>query len=101
MEIRQKIAIVTGASSGLGAAFASALVAKGATVYGLARNAEKLHALQTKLGDKFIPVEMDITNPNAIALWAKNTFTDAQLPDILINNAGAGYFKKIDELKLE
>lgn len=32
---------------------------------------------------------------------AVNTFSDSRFPDILINNAGAGYFTKIDELSLE
>ena len=101
MEISQKIAVVTGASSGLGAAFAGALVAKGAIVYGLARNLEKLDALQKQLGKSFIPVKMDITDQKAIVAWVKKTFSDDLLPNILINNAGAGYFGKIDELPLQ
>jgi len=101
MEISQKIAVVTGASSGLGAAFAGALVAKGAIVYGLARNLDKLDALQKQLGKSFIPVKMDITDQKAIVAWVKKTFSDDLLPNILINNAGAGYFGKIDELPLQ
>lgn len=101
MKLSEKIAIVTGASSGLGAALASALVANGAKVYGLARNLEKLTAIQNKLGGTFIPVGMDITDHKAITSWAKNTFFDTHLPHILINNAGAGHFGKIDELTLE
>lgn len=101
MNLSEKIAIVTGASSGLGAAFAIALVAKGATVYGLARNAEKLSAIQNRLGDTFVPIAMDITNQNAITSWVNNTFSNSYLPHILINNAGAGYFGKVDELSLE
>ena len=101
MEISQKIAVVTGASSGLGAAFAGALVAKGAIVYGLARNLDKLDALQKQLGKSFIPVKMDITDQKAIVAWVKKTFSDDLLPNILINNAGAGYFNKIDELPLQ
>lgn len=101
MEISQKIAIVTGASSGLGAALSCALIAKGAKVYGLARTVDKLNALQKKLGNKFIPVVMDITDQKAIALWVETTFSKQQAPDILINNAGVGYFSKIDELPSE
>ncbi len=101
MEIKEKTAVVTGASSGLGAALAHALVAKGATVYGLARNLDKLNALQKQLGKTFIPVKMDITNQKAVAVWVKKTFSDAKIPNILINNAGAGYFNKIDELPLQ
>lgn len=101
MEITQKIAVVTGASSGLGAALSGALINKGAKVYGLARNFDKLNALQKKLGNKFIPVVMDITDQKAIAFWVETTFSKQQAPDILINNAGVGHFSKIDELPLE
>lgn len=66
MEIVNKLAIVTGASEGLGAALAEVLVARGATVYGLARNEEKLSALRNRLGEKFILVRMDITNQRAL-----------------------------------
>lgn len=100
MEIKEKVAVVTGASSGLGAALANTLVAKGATVYGLARNLDKLDALQKQLGKTFIPVNMDITDQEAIAAWVKKTFSKAYFPTVLINNAGAGYFSKIDELSL-
>lgn len=101
MNVDGKIAVITGASIGLGASLANALVNKGAIVYGLARNIEKLHAIKNKLGENFIPVDRDITNAKDIASWVVNTFSDSHVPDILINNAGAGYFTKIDELSLE
>jgi NADP-dependent 3-hydroxy acid dehydrogenase YdfG len=101
MNVDGKIAVVTGASSGLGAALANTLVTQGATVYGLARNAEKLHAIANKSVKKFIPVGMDITYQKNISSWVQDTFSDSHIPDILINNAGTGYFTKIDELSLE
>lgn len=101
MIISQKNAIVTGASRGLGAALASALTDKGAKVYGLARNATALKALQDKLGNMFLPVALDITDQHAIASWVEQTFSSQVAPDILINNAGAGYFSNIDALPLE
>lgn len=101
MKLHSKIAIVTGASSGLGASVSQALVEKGAQVYGLARNMEALGKLQQNLGEKFIPVSMDISNRENIEKWIKETFSAKHAPDILINNAGAGYFGKVDELPLE
>jgi NADP-dependent 3-hydroxy acid dehydrogenase YdfG len=101
MIIDKKVAIVSGASSGLGEALTNALVANGATVYGLARNAEKLDTIRKKLGNAFIPFAIDITDPKATIAWVKRTFSDSHIPDILINNAGAGYFSKIDQLPLE
>ena len=101
MNVDGKIAVVTGAGSGLGAALADAFVARGAIVYGLARNEEKLRDIENKLGENFIPVGLDITAQKEIETWVQNNFSDSRLPDILINNAGAGYFTKIDELSSE
>lgn len=98
MNIEHKIAIITGASSGLGAAVASALVAKGAKVYGLARNITKLSQLKTQLGIDFVPIEMDVSDYDAVTKWVDETFVDRIMPDILINNAGVGSFGKIDEM---
>lgn len=98
MEINHKIAIVSGASSGLGAALALALVAKGATVYGLARNSKKLKAIEQKLGANFIPVVTDISKQEEVQEWAAETFSETHTPAILINNAGVGYLKKMAEL---
>ncbi|MCM4169238.1 putative oxidoreductase [Arenibacter antarcticus] len=101
MEIISKIAIITGASRGVGAAISAVLTTKGATVYGLARSKDDLLSLQAKCGEYFIPVPIDITDQKAIYAWVANTFTDQHSPDILINNAGTGYFAKIDKLSLE
>lgn len=101
MDLDSKIAIITGAGKGVGAAISAALVAKGATVYGIARNKNDLNGLVKKLGRNFIPAPLDITDQNAVFEWTSNTFSERHSPDILINNAGAGHFGKIDELSLE
>ena len=100
MKLNSKISIVTGAGKGLGAAISHALVAKDTRVYGLARNANELDSLHGQLGDQFIPVPIDVSNYKAISSWIANTFSDGHFPDILINNAGAGHFAKIDELTM-
>lgn len=100
MDVSKKIAIITGASKGLGAAISAALVAKQATVYGLSRNSKDLKIIKDKLGEKFVPVPMDITDQKAISSWVTGTFSDSHTPSILINNAGTGHFAKIDELSL-
>ena len=101
MELKNKVAIVTGASSGIGTAFAHKLIEKGATVYGLARRLNKLKEIQTKLGEKFIPVQMDVTKHQNLEQWVTNQFSDSHLPDILINNAGLAKFGNVDELSVE
>ncbi len=101
MDLRNKIAIVTGASSGLGVSFSSKLIEKGVKVYGLARRLSKLQEIQSHLGDQFIPVEMDITLHEKIDQWVDSTFSEDHLPQILINNAGLGYFGNIEDLTIE
>lgn len=101
MNLTGKIAIVTGASSGIGAEFSKALVQKGATVYGLARRLEKLQNLHDELGERFIPVQQDITNHKEVAAWVDDTFSSGHLPDVLVNNAGLGLFGNVDDLSIE
>jgi len=97
MNLNGKVAIVTGASSGLGADFSRRLTQKGAVVYGIARRGDRLAELQKELGAGFHPVEMDITDEHAVRGWVSATFTDT-LPDILVNNAGIGKFGPVDQL---
>ncbi len=101
MNITSKIAIVTGASRGIGTAFCKALVRKGAVVYGLARSEGRLNKIQETLGDAFIPVTMDITSHDDIEDWIGRTFEGDNKPDILINNAGLGRFGNIEDLSRE
>ncbi|MFU8858940.1 MAG: SDR family oxidoreductase [Cyclonatronaceae bacterium] len=101
MNLKEKNAIVTGASSGIGAEFSRALAARGATVYGLARRGSKLEDIRREIGDRFKPVVIDITDVEKVQNWVNSTFVDGHLPDILINNAGIGYFNKIEDLPLE
>lgn len=101
MEIKSKIAIVTGASSGLGAAISQALINENAFVYGIGRNTKTLNALKNELGSKFIPITLDISKLETVKLWIEDTFSEGTIPDILINNAGVGSFGKIDETPSE
>jgi short-subunit dehydrogenase len=101
MNLSGKIAVVTGASSGIGAEFSKSLISKGATVYGLARRASKLEEVRYLTGDEFKPVIIDITDHEKVQQWVTGTFTDGHLPDILVNNAGLGYFNKVEDITLE
>ena len=101
MDLKNKIAIVTGASSGIGTAFAHKLIKKGATVYGLARRLNKLKEIQSKLGEQFIPVQMDVTKHKDLEEWVTEQFSADHLPDILVNNAGLAKFGNVDELSVE
>ncbi|MDX1619290.1 MAG: SDR family NAD(P)-dependent oxidoreductase, partial [Balneolaceae bacterium] len=85
MNIKGKTAIVTGASSGIGAVFSKALIDNGAVVYGLARSEDKLQKLRDEFGESFVPVKMDVTRHDDIEAWTERTFGDSNAPDILIN----------------
>jgi|SRR5690625_106660 len=102
MELENKTAIVTGASSGLGRACSIALVEKGVTVYGLARSGDRLDELHSELGEPFVPVRLDVTDSEGLSSWVDRTFTEGQMtPDILINNAGLAHFDQVENLPLE
>lgn len=101
MNLESKIAIVTGASKGIGAEFSRMLVQNGTEVYGLARSKDKLKKLHSELGDSFHPVVMDITNSEKLEQWVDDTFSRKHQPDILINNAGVMYSDKVEDLSME
>lgn len=84
------VAVVTGASSGLGARFVAVLHDTGATVLAAARRGDRLEALAAGLGPKVIPVVADVTDPDdRIRLVATATEVSGSL-DIFVNNAGLG-----------
>ena len=92
MNLAGAAAIVTGASSGLGAEFSKALVARGAEVYGLARRGHRLTELHQLLGEAFHPIKCDVTDKEEVA----ETIIGLSRVDVLINNAGLGRFSPVD-----
>ena len=77
-----KTAIVTGASSGIGAAVARALTAEGARVAGGARRTDRL--------DTEIALELDVTDPASCERFVEEAVRELGELDILVNNAGLG-----------
>lgn len=88
-----KVAVVTGASSGLGRHFAELLAGDGAIVMACARRLEALERLSAELrtkGQQCHPVQMDVTDPASVARGFEEIHALAgSAPDIVINNAGA------------
>ncbi|MEM9463802.1 MAG: SDR family oxidoreductase [Actinomycetota bacterium] len=82
-----RVVLVTGASSGLGARFARVASAAGATVIAAARRADRLAALVTELGDAHA-VEVDLTASGGPEDCVAHAIEAAGRVDVLINNAG-------------
>ncbi|CAG9856729.1 unnamed protein product [Phyllotreta striolata] len=86
-----KVAVVTGASSGIGAAIAKQLVENGLLVVGVARRVERIEDLAKTLGDKkgkLLAYKADLSNREEIKLLFDWTSDNAGPVAILINNAG-------------
>jgi len=92
MDLTGRVAIVTGASSGLGYAFAKALAENGAKVAALARRKEKLVGLCEEIaaaGGECIPVVCDVTKEDNIISAVQEVVDHYGKIDILVNNAGS------------
>src|ERR1700710_1480162 len=88
-----KVAVVTGASSGLGVAFAQACAQAGADVVLAARRAEKLSAtadLVTAVGQRALTVQTDVTDPDQCRAMVEQAMAEFGHVDVLVNNAGVG-----------
>ena len=93
-----KVAIITGASSGMGKSTAQNLLQQGYKVYGAARRVERMQDLQDKGMEV---VQMDLTQDASI-VNAVNTILEKEgRLDILINNAGYGSYGSVEEVPLE
>jgi NAD(P)-dependent dehydrogenase (short-subunit alcohol dehydrogenase family) len=83
-----RVAVITGASSGIGEATARALAADGHGVALLARRLDRIHALADDLGDGAIAIQADVTDRDSILAAAERVQDDLGGADILVNNAG-------------
>lgn len=87
----KRIAIVTGATSGIGEATVRKLVAEGIAVIGSGRNLEKLGDLEAELGGDFYGIAGNITHDGVIdSLFAAAENRFGRHPDIVVANAGRG-----------
>ena len=84
-----KVALVTGASGGLGERFARVLHAAGATVVVSARRLDRLEALASEL-DGAIPIACDMGDEAAVGRLAAEALEATGTVDVLVNNAGVG-----------
>lgn len=94
----KKVALVTGASSGLGKAFASALLNEGLSVYAAARRLELMADLATRGAT---PIKMDITHADEVEAAVERIEREQGGVDVLINNAGFGTFGAMEDTTID
>lgn len=93
-----KIALVTGASSGMGELTAILLNQKGYKVYGAARRTDRMKTLEEK-GISILP--LDLTNDQSIVDCVESILQKEGRIDILINNAGYGSYGAVEDVSIE
>ena len=88
MSIQNKVVIITGASSGIGAATAKLLASKGVKVVLAARRKDRLQALVAEIGENAIYQATDVTNRDQMASLVQLALDRFGRVDVLYNNAG-------------
>jgi NAD(P)-dependent dehydrogenase (short-subunit alcohol dehydrogenase family) len=104
IDLAGRVALVTGASSGLGAQFARTLAKAGAAVVLSARRVERLKTLRAEIeadgGDAHV-VPMDVSDPVSIRAGVAHAETETGAIDILVNNSGVSTTQKLTDVTPE
>lgn len=96
--IKDKVALVTGASSGIGEETVKQLLADGAIVYAAARRTERMEDLASRGAHV---VFLDVTDEDSTVACVDTIIGEQQRLDILINNAGYGSYGAVEDVPLE
>ena len=102
--LKGKVAVVTGASSGIGEATVWALAERGASVVAAARNENRLRELEREIrasGGRTLGVKTDVSDRDSVDATIARTVEEFGAPDILVNNAGLGLSGRVEELRAE
>ncbi len=93
-DLKGRVAVVTGCSTGLGVQMAKALANQGASIVVVARRQEMIEAVAKEISEEFgvetLPVRCDITNTDMVEDMVDQAIAKFGRIDILINNAGTG-----------
>jgi NADP-dependent 3-hydroxy acid dehydrogenase YdfG len=95
------VAVITGASSGIGAATARALAAHGYRLALLGRRVDRLEELATQLDGSAVAIAADVTDRDALVAAAAGVKSDLGGADVLVNNAGVMLLGPFDSTQRE
>lgn len=104
MDLKNKVVLITGASSGIGKATAMKLAKEGASIVLCARSEDELNTLKEKIesnGGKALVAKTDVTKPADFAEAVKKALDAYGSIDVLINNAGLMPLSYIEKLKTD
>ena len=101
-QLAGKVAVVTGASQGIGRAIAVAFAEEGAKVGLMARNRRGLEETLEMIGGSGVVAPCDVTDPSAIEAAVEDVVSALGRLDVVVNNAGTRQnFRRLDELSIE
>ena len=104
MELRGAVAVITGASKGIGRSIALQLSKLGVHVVLAARNSDLLKGLQNEIaanGGSALAIATDVTSEHSVQNLMLETVKHFGSIDILINNAGVGVFSNVVDMKVD
>ncbi|QNK73415.1 SDR family oxidoreductase [Variovorax sp. PAMC28562] len=102
--IKDKVIVITGASSGIGEATALLLAARGAKLVLAARGIERLAALSARIesaGGKAIHAQVDVARREDVSRIVEMAISHFGRLDVLVNNAGIGPISPLDDLRVD
>ena len=98
MKENKNVILITGASSGIGYNAAQALARQGHRVYAAARRIELMESLRA---NGIVPMKMDVTDSQSMSEGVQKVLEAEGRIDVLVNNAGYGYFGAIENVTME
>ena len=101
---RQKVAVVTGSSSGIGYATSLMLARKGFYTYASARNIDKSASLESIANTEKLPlklIQLDVTDDSSVNEAVEKIVSEKGRIDVLVNNAGYALFGAFENLSLD